>query len=73
LKVGITEQGDAGLELDRDINAAINIKKEYLIKNSLEYSENKHGEIVRPRKIIYNPAGYFSEVLKDDISKCYIC
>lgn len=40
---------DCGLQIDRDLNASINIRNYFLIKNkSLEYSDYRRGEIVRP-------------------------
>jgi transposase len=44
---------DCGFEIDRDLNAAINIKNEFL--KSAEYVDNRHGEVVRPRRLVYNP------------------
>ena len=53
---------DCGLNLDRDINAAINMKKNYILNNkSAEYVDYKRGEIVRPTNLIYQFAGYFEE------------
>ena len=54
---------DCGFKMDRDLNASINIRNKFLKDNSLEYSENKHGEIVRPRELIYQSQGSFVEVL----------
>jgi len=51
---------DCGLEIDRDLNASINIKHEFL--KSAEYVDNRHGEIVRPKRLLYNPQGSFEEV-----------
>jgi len=51
---------DCGFEIDRDLNAAINIKNEFL--KSAEYVDNRHGEVVRPRRLIYSPQGSFVEV-----------
>jgi putative transposase len=52
---------DCSLEMDRDLNAAINLQN-YVLKNlSLEYSDYRHGEDVRPTEIIYNSNGQFSE------------
>lgn len=51
---------DCGFEIDRDLNAAVNIKNEFL--KSTEYVDNRHGEIVRPRRLVYNPQGSFLEV-----------
>jgi len=51
---------DCGFEIDRDLNAAINIKNEFL--KSAEHVDNRHGEVVRPRRLIYNPQGSFVEV-----------
>ena len=48
------------MAIDRDLNAAINIRN-FTIKNlSLEYNDYRHGESVRPRKVIYNFDGQFS-------------
>jgi putative transposase len=52
---------DCGLKIDRDLNAAKNILKTGLNALSLEYSDYKHGENVRPKEIIYNFNGQFSE------------
>jgi putative transposase len=52
---------DCGLKIDRDLNAAINIRNSYLKEKSLEYSDYKHGENIRPKEIIYNFNGQFSE------------
>lgn len=46
--------------MDRDLNAAVNIKNEFL--KSTEHVDNRHGEVVRPRRLIYNPQGSFIEV-----------
>jgi putative transposase len=51
---------DCGLKIDRDLNAAKNILKAGLNALSLEYSDYKHGENVRPKEIIYNFDGQFS-------------
>lgn len=52
---------DCGLEIDRDLNASFNILKEGLNSLSLEYSDYRRGETVRPREIIYNFEGSFCE------------
>ena len=54
---------DCGFTMDRDLNASLNIRNKFLKDNSLEYNENKHGEIVRPRELIYQSQGSFVEVL----------
>lgn len=51
---------DCGFEIDRDLNAAINPKNEFL--KSAEYVDNRHGEVVRPRRLVYKPQGSFIEV-----------
>jgi putative transposase len=51
---------DCGFEIDRDLNASINIENEFL--KSSEYDEYRHGETVRPRRLVYNPQGSFLEV-----------
>jgi transposase len=59
---------ECGLEIDRDLNAAINIKKNYLVnKKSLEYSDYKRGEIIRPRHLIYQSQGGFIEAFTNNI------
>ena len=49
---------ECGLEIDRDLNAAINICNNG-INNSSEYGENRHGENVKPIKINYHFNGNF--------------
>lgn len=51
---------DCGFEMDRDLNASINIRNEFL--TSTEYADYRHGEIVRPRGLLYNAQGSFVEV-----------
>ena len=53
---------ECGNYIDRDLNASINIKNDYLKNISEEYSDYKHGEIIRPKRIIYNSSGSFNEV-----------
>ena len=48
-----------GYQEQRDINSAINLKN--II--SSEYGENRHGEIIRPKKLRFNFSGSFDEVL----------
>ncbi len=50
-----------GFVMDRDLNAAINIKNEYL--KSVKPTDNRHGEVVRPKRLVYQPKGAFVEVL----------
>lgn len=57
---------DCGLEIDRDFNASINILKAGLSTLSLEYSDYKRGEKIRP--LNYNSKGIFSEALKESNS-----
>ncbi len=52
---------ECGIVQQRDLNAAINLKK--LIKNSSEYGENRHREIIRPKKLKFDFRGSFNEVL----------
>ncbi len=52
---------DCGYEQQRDINAAINLRN--LIKDSSEYGENRHEEIIRPMKLKFDFKGSFDEVL----------
>jgi len=61
---------DCGLEIDRDLNASINICNEYFKNNSVEYIEYNHGETINPCKIIYNFSGSFSEVITESINIC---
>ncbi len=51
---------DCGLDIDRDLNASFNILNYFLNQKSLEYSDYKHGENVRPRKVDYHSSGQFS-------------
>lgn len=55
---------DCGIEIDRDLNAAINLKNNYFVKNnmSLEYSDYKHGEKIRPKPLNFEGRGIFVEV-----------
>lgn len=64
-----------GNELDRDLNASINLRKLFLAKNnlSLEYNDYNCGERLNPRKIIYNFAGTFEEAIKNEVNECNIC
>jgi len=55
-----TYRCDCGLIIDRDINASINIRNKGLEDLSLEYSDNKHGEDVRPISVLYHSNGQFS-------------
>lgn len=52
---------DCGLEIDRDLNASINLRNYYLKNNSVDYIENTRGENVRPRRINYDFSGSFYE------------
>jgi putative transposase len=52
---------DCGNEIDRDINAAINIKNLLIDKLSLEYNDYKRGEKVRPKDLFYKSDGIFCE------------
>ncbi|MDQ3747848.1 MAG: transposase [Acidobacteriota bacterium] len=45
----------------RDVNAALNLRN--LIENSSEYGENRHREIIRPKKLKFDFRGSFNEVL----------
>lgn len=55
-----------GFKEQRDLNAAQNLRN--LIKDSSEYGENRHGEIVRPKKWKFDFRGSFVEVLtKQDV------
>lgn len=52
-----------GLEIDRDLNAAINLRNNYLLINkSAKYVDYRHGEIINPKKLIYTFYGNFDEV-----------
>ena len=44
------------IEIDRDINAALNLK-------SLEFNDNSRGEIIRPNKLYFDFAGSFREAI----------
>ena len=50
-----------GVEIDRDINAALNLK-------SLEFSDNSRGEIIRPKKLYFDFAGNFCEAITKKIA-----
>ncbi len=52
---------ECGYTQQRDINAAINLRK--LIKNSSEDGENRHREMIRPKKLQFDFRGSFDEVL----------
>ena len=60
-----------GLEIDRDLNASINLKNNFLVENNLsaEYVDYKRGEKIRPQKIVYNSRGIFYETFIKDIDK----
>ena len=46
-----------GLEIDRDLNSAINLRKK-----SSEYGDKGHGEMIRPKRLKFNLDGCFSEM-----------
>ena len=50
-----------GFEIDRDINSALNLK-------SLEFSDYSRGEIVRPKKLIFNFKGSFDEAITENVA-----
>ena len=54
---------DCGLRIDRDLNAAINLR------NCAESAKPEHGEIVRPSKLNFNFKGCFDEVLTQSLEK----
>lgn len=58
---------DCGLSIDRDLNAAVNIRKAFYVENSLEYSENNRGETVRPKNLLYRFEGSFVEVITESL------
>lgn len=59
-----------GLAIDRDLNAAINIKN----YKSDELSDYKHGETINLVKKLFNfNTSCFSEVLISKIGKCNVC
>jgi len=64
---------ECGFEMDRDLNAAINIKNYFLNNSSMEYIDYSRGEIVRPKELFYNSKGSFYEAIKNEISECNIC
>lgn len=47
---------ECGFEINRDINAAINLK-------SLEYNDYNRGEEIRPKELIFNFSGIFYEAI----------
>jgi putative transposase len=49
---------DCGYTQDRDVNAAINLRNKFM---SVEYTDYRRGEIVRPVRIVYDPKGSFYE------------
>lgn len=58
---------ECGLVIDRDLNAAINIRNAGLTALSLEYSDYIRGEDVCPHDILYDGNGHFSEKRKQII------
>lgn len=54
-----------GLEIDRDLNAAINLRNNYLVETSAESVDYRRGEIVRPKVLIYQDFGGFCEASID--------
>lgn len=54
-----------GLNIDRDLNAALNLKKEMIKNISLEYNDYNCGETIRPLKLYYNFEGNFCEAILD--------
>jgi putative transposase len=48
-----------GSVIDRDLNAAINIRNYYINNISAELVDYKHGETVSPGRVIYYPEGTF--------------
>ena len=70
-----TYKCSCGNELDRDLNASINLRNLFLLENnlSLEYNDYNCGERLNPRKIVYNFAGTFEEAIKNEIDECNIC
>lgn len=57
---------DCGLEIDRDLNASINIRNEVIKNLSLEYSDYKRGENVRPVDLIFKSSGNFVEAFRNN-------
>lgn len=45
--------------IDRDLNASINIRNQCLKNISLEYNDYKHGENVKPKELVYKLDGSF--------------
>jgi len=58
---------DCGLNIDRDVNAAINIRNYYLKNKSLEYNDYKRGEVVRPVRLNFDNNGNFVEALSKEV------
>lgn len=50
---------ECGNNIDRDLNASINIKNQALKSLSLEFNDYKHGENIKPIKVVYNFDGSF--------------
>jgi len=57
---------DCGLEIDRDLNASINLRNFHL--KSLESNDYEHRKIVRPLELNFNFKGSFNEVFARNVA-----
>jgi len=60
---------ECGSEIDRDVNAAINIRNFAVSKISGELPDYRHRETLRPKKLTFNFQGGFDEVFIDLLEK----
>lgn len=59
--------------IQRDLQSALNLEKQITKNISLEYSDYKHREYVRPSQVSFNLFGKFVEVFTNEIVDVRIC